>query len=218
MAVQIKNENREGQSQKLYNRRCGHIWMHNVGFWRRSWLVSVCPSKRWSHTMCLSDPDTAILIGGETAEQNYCKDSLWKLELGQGSLLICLIIYCLLINVHEACWLEVKLFKRLAFLTSSQTVTSGSPWTPLLLAPYHRVPEDTLRPMTQTLSRSLFTAAWGRVSATASCTSSILWPGSGSLSLWVCCMLPTCCSSPLSSTQAELVEMLSVGFLWIFPL
>ncbi|XP_030299440.1 uncharacterized protein LOC115597555 isoform X6 [Sparus aurata] len=43
--------------------------------------VSVCPSKRWSHTMCLSDPDTAILIGGETADQNYCKDSLWKLEL-----------------------------------------------------------------------------------------------------------------------------------------
>uniref|UniRef100_A0A3B4Y9H9 Zgc:163014 n=1 Tax=Seriola lalandi dorsalis TaxID=1841481 RepID=A0A3B4Y9H9_SERLL len=42
---------------------------------------SVCPSARWSHTMCLSDPDTAILIGGETADQNYCKDSLWKLEL-----------------------------------------------------------------------------------------------------------------------------------------
>nr|XP_046268679.1 acyl-CoA-binding domain-containing protein 5 isoform X2 [Scatophagus argus] len=52
MTVQIKNENRE-----------------------------VCPSKRWSHTMCLSDPDTAILIGGEAADQNYCKDSLWKLEL-----------------------------------------------------------------------------------------------------------------------------------------
>ncbi|KAM9341275.1 rab9 effector protein with kelch motifs [Symphorus nematophorus] len=52
MTVQIKNENRE-----------------------------VCPSKRWSHTMCLSDPDTAIIIGGETADQNYCKDSLWKLEL-----------------------------------------------------------------------------------------------------------------------------------------
>lgn len=41
----------------------------------------VCPSKRWSHTMCLSDPDTAVLIGGETSDQNCCKDSLWKLEL-----------------------------------------------------------------------------------------------------------------------------------------
>ncbi|CAG10604.1 unnamed protein product [Tetraodon nigroviridis] len=40
-----------------------------------------CPSKRWSHTMCLSDPDTAVLIGGETAAQTHCKDSLWKLEL-----------------------------------------------------------------------------------------------------------------------------------------
>lgn len=44
--------------------------------------------------MCLSDPDTAILIGGETSEQNYCKDSLWKLELGQWTLLnIHLVIY-----------------------------------------------------------------------------------------------------------------------------
>ncbi|KAF7665809.1 hypothetical protein LDENG_00130520 [Lucifuga dentata] len=43
--------------------------------------VSVCPSTRWSHSMCLSDPDTAVLIGGETSKQNYCKDSLWKLEL-----------------------------------------------------------------------------------------------------------------------------------------
>ncbi|XP_043999258.1 rab9 effector protein with kelch motifs isoform X1 [Gambusia affinis] len=43
--------------------------------------VSACPSKRWSHTLCLSDPDTAVLIGGETSDQNYCEDSLWKLEL-----------------------------------------------------------------------------------------------------------------------------------------
>ncbi|XP_051942582.1 uncharacterized protein zgc:163014 isoform X1 [Hippocampus zosterae] len=43
--------------------------------------VSACPSNRWSHTMCLSDPDTAILIGGETSDQKTCKDSLWKLEL-----------------------------------------------------------------------------------------------------------------------------------------
>ncbi|XP_054652829.1 uncharacterized protein zgc:163014 isoform X2 [Dunckerocampus dactyliophorus] len=43
--------------------------------------VSVYPSKRWSHTMCLSDLNTAILIGGETLEQNVCQDSLWKLEL-----------------------------------------------------------------------------------------------------------------------------------------
>ncbi|XP_007549387.1 tip elongation aberrant protein 1 isoform X4 [Poecilia formosa] len=43
--------------------------------------VSACPSKRWSHAMCLSDPDTAVLIGGEPSDQNYCEDSLWKLEL-----------------------------------------------------------------------------------------------------------------------------------------
>nr|XP_020446705.1 uncharacterized protein LOC109955158 isoform X5 [Monopterus albus] len=43
--------------------------------------VLVSPTMRWNHTMCLSDPGTAILIGGQTADQNYCKDSLWKLEL-----------------------------------------------------------------------------------------------------------------------------------------
>ncbi|KAM4723457.1 kelch domain-containing protein 2 [Anableps anableps] len=43
--------------------------------------VSACPSKRWSHTVCLSDADTAVLIGGETSDQNYCEDVLWKLEL-----------------------------------------------------------------------------------------------------------------------------------------
>uniref|UniRef100_A0A096M2B3 Zgc:163014 n=1 Tax=Poecilia formosa TaxID=48698 RepID=A0A096M2B3_POEFO len=44
-------------------------------------VISACPSKRWSHAMCLSDPDTAVLIGGEPSDQNYCEDSLWKLEL-----------------------------------------------------------------------------------------------------------------------------------------
>lgn len=48
-------------------------------------FLSFCiarPSKRWNHTMCLCDPDTAVLIGGETAEQNYFTDSVWKLEIG----------------------------------------------------------------------------------------------------------------------------------------
>lgn len=39
------------------------------------------PSKRWSHAMCLSDPDTAVLIGGEADDQASCKDSMWKLEI-----------------------------------------------------------------------------------------------------------------------------------------
>ncbi len=45
-------------------------------------LFSDCPSKRWSHAMCLSDPETAILIGGESGDQASCKDSIWKLEIG----------------------------------------------------------------------------------------------------------------------------------------
>ncbi|KAG9336454.1 hypothetical protein JZ751_002801 [Albula glossodonta] len=43
---------------------------------------AVCPSKRWSQTMCLSDPETAILIGGEVTGHSHCKDSFWKLEIG----------------------------------------------------------------------------------------------------------------------------------------
>ncbi|XP_056151347.1 uncharacterized protein zgc:163014 [Lampris incognitus] len=41
----------------------------------------VRPAKRWRHTMCLSDPVTAILMGGETTDQNHCEDSMWKLEI-----------------------------------------------------------------------------------------------------------------------------------------
>ncbi|XP_029453509.1 protein GLUTELIN PRECURSOR ACCUMULATION 3-like isoform X2 [Rhinatrema bivittatum] len=43
--------------------------------------LHACPSPRWCHAMCLSDPETAILIGGEGANQQPCKDSLWKLEI-----------------------------------------------------------------------------------------------------------------------------------------
>uniref|UniRef100_A0A6J0TVA0 Uncharacterized protein isoform X2 n=1 Tax=Pogona vitticeps TaxID=103695 RepID=A0A6J0TVA0_9SAUR len=43
--------------------------------------LQVCPSPRWCHAMCLSDPETAVLIGGEGANQQCCKDVLWKLEI-----------------------------------------------------------------------------------------------------------------------------------------
>ncbi|NXY48157.1 GACHH protein, partial [Ceuthmochares aereus] len=39
------------------------------------------PSPRWCHAMCLSDLGTAVLIGGEGANQQSCKDALWKLEI-----------------------------------------------------------------------------------------------------------------------------------------
>ncbi|XP_067848222.1 rab9 effector protein with kelch motifs isoform X2 [Heptranchias perlo] len=45
---------------------------------------TACPSPRWGHTLCLSDPDTAILIGGEGRQKSYCKDGLWKLEIDNG--------------------------------------------------------------------------------------------------------------------------------------
>ncbi|XP_075699624.1 neuroglobin [Rhinoderma darwinii] len=42
---------------------------------------AVCPSARWGHSICLCDQETAILIGGEGANEKSSPDSLWKLEL-----------------------------------------------------------------------------------------------------------------------------------------
>ncbi|XP_065542077.1 uncharacterized protein LOC136017595 isoform X4 [Lathamus discolor] len=39
------------------------------------------PSARWCHAMCLSDVGTAVLIGGEGADQQPCKDAFWKMEI-----------------------------------------------------------------------------------------------------------------------------------------
>ncbi|XP_053330301.1 uncharacterized protein LOC128504287 [Spea bombifrons] len=42
---------------------------------------SVCPSARSGHSVCLCDPHTAILIGGDGANEQPCQDWLWKMEL-----------------------------------------------------------------------------------------------------------------------------------------
>ncbi|XP_039598239.1 protein GLUTELIN PRECURSOR ACCUMULATION 3 isoform X3 [Polypterus senegalus] len=43
--------------------------------------LQVCPNPRWGQAMCLSDPETAVLIGGEGRNKKHCTDSLWKLEI-----------------------------------------------------------------------------------------------------------------------------------------
>ncbi|KAL7880258.1 hypothetical protein SRHO_G00025120 [Serrasalmus rhombeus] len=37
------------------------------------------PSGRWGQTLCQIDPQTAILIGGQGARMQFCKDPIWKL-------------------------------------------------------------------------------------------------------------------------------------------
>lgn len=37
------------------------------------------PSGRWGQTLCPIDPQTAILIGGQGARMQFCKDPMWKL-------------------------------------------------------------------------------------------------------------------------------------------
>ncbi|XP_062301026.1 kelch repeat-containing protein [Scomber scombrus] len=39
----------------------------------------VSPSGRWGQTLCPIDAQTAILIGGQGARMQFCKDSMWKL-------------------------------------------------------------------------------------------------------------------------------------------
>lgn len=111
-------------------------------------LVAACPSKRWSHTMCLSDPDTAVLIGGETAAQTHCKDSLWKLELGQWG-----VLECLAPGLER--WSPVRLVCLLE--ADEQPVTAGPTLHASLLRPALRqrllVPHDLLCLRTQAALR-----------------------------------------------------------------
>ncbi|XP_072128143.1 kelch domain-containing protein 2 isoform X2 [Mobula birostris] len=48
--------------------------------------LQTCPSPRWDHTLCLSDPNTAILIGGEGPQNRCSKDGLWRLEIDNGDI------------------------------------------------------------------------------------------------------------------------------------
>uniref|UniRef100_A0A8C5GPK7 RING finger protein B-like n=1 Tax=Gouania willdenowi TaxID=441366 RepID=A0A8C5GPK7_GOUWI len=40
---------------------------------------TVSPSGRWGQTLCAIDAQTAILIGGQGARTQFCKDPMWKL-------------------------------------------------------------------------------------------------------------------------------------------
>lgn len=41
------------------------------------------PTSRWGHTMCLTDSNTAVVIGGQGERQQLSKDSVWCLDTGQ---------------------------------------------------------------------------------------------------------------------------------------
>lgn len=46
----------------------------------------VGPTGRWGQTLCPIDAQTAILIGGQGAKMQFCKDPMWKLCTGQSAL------------------------------------------------------------------------------------------------------------------------------------
>ncbi|XP_059932740.1 kelch repeat-containing protein [Gadus macrocephalus] len=48
-------------------------------------ITLASPSGRWGHTMCPIDAQTAIVIGGQGARMQFCKDPMWKLCTEDGS-------------------------------------------------------------------------------------------------------------------------------------
>ncbi|XP_063800979.1 RING finger protein B-like isoform X2 [Pseudophryne corroboree] len=42
--------------------------------------ISGVPTGRWGHALCPVDQETVILIGGQGARMQFCKDSMWKLH------------------------------------------------------------------------------------------------------------------------------------------
>lgn len=45
----------------------------------------VGPTGRWGQSLCAIDGQTAILIGGQGARMQFCKDPMWKLCTGQSA-------------------------------------------------------------------------------------------------------------------------------------
>ncbi|XP_040266362.1 RING finger protein B-like [Bufo bufo] len=43
-------------------------------------IISGVPTGRWGHALCHADYQTVILIGGQGARMQFCKDSMWKLN------------------------------------------------------------------------------------------------------------------------------------------
>lgn len=63
-----------------------HVWLlpteHDMSCFLAAPLAS--PSGRWGQTLCPIDAQTAILIGGQGARMQFCKDPMWKLCTGQS--------------------------------------------------------------------------------------------------------------------------------------
>lgn len=62
------------------------VWLlsteHDMSCFLAAPLAS--PSGRWGQTLCPIDAQTAILIGGQGARMQFCKDPMWKLCTGQS--------------------------------------------------------------------------------------------------------------------------------------
>ena len=56
------------------------------------------PTSRWGHTMCLTDNNTAVVVGGQGERQQLSKDSVWCLNTGQ--VLLGAIIFFYISNCH----------------------------------------------------------------------------------------------------------------------
>lgn len=67
-----------------------------------------CSSTQWHHPMCLSDPKTAVLIGGEGAQQQSCKDPFWTLQTGKKFGVGWGLCVCVCARTHAKCLWAVQ--------------------------------------------------------------------------------------------------------------
>uniref|UniRef100_A0A8C7XMU8 Kelch repeat-containing protein n=1 Tax=Oryzias sinensis TaxID=183150 RepID=A0A8C7XMU8_9TELE len=65
----------QGKSSK----RLGSFKEETVHYVFSSVALLISPSARWGQTLCPIDAQTAILIGGQGARMQFCKDPMWKL-------------------------------------------------------------------------------------------------------------------------------------------
>lgn len=107
------------------------------------------PSGRWGQTLCPIDPQTAILIGGQGARMQFCKDPIWKLCTGKHFTLCLMSADCnILLNMFllGRCSSALNIFQRIFLGYLLKPLQKDPPLRPALV---------TQRPMTRNLNVSL---------------------------------------------------------------
>lgn len=67
----------------FFIKQCFKVHYQDLQYIYVSLFSAPHPTSRWGHTMCLTDSNTAVVIGGQGERQQLSKDSVWCLDTGQ---------------------------------------------------------------------------------------------------------------------------------------